>query len=279
MLIDKQRLIPAGIKRNSNIGKNWQVPKFEIKEFRKKGTKYCICIPILNEGEKIKTQLRRMLPFSKMADIIIADWGSSDGSTDVAFLKKMGVRTLLTMKDKNGRQGTQLRMGFAYCLRQGYEGIIQIDGNNKDGVESIPQFIKALDEGFDYVQGSRFIKGGKNINTPPLRFLAVRLFAAPVLSFGAGYWYTDVTNGFRGYSKKYLLHPKVQLFRDIFVQYEFNMYLTVRANQLGLRTKEIPVSRVYPKGKVHTKISLFKGNFGFLLSQIKAAFGYYAPKN
>lgn len=258
--------------------KKWQLPKFEIHEFRKKSTKYCICIPVLNEGENIKKQLQKMLPYSKMADIIIADWGSTDGSTDKKSLKKMNIRTLLTMKSP-GRQGTQLRMGFAYAIKQGYQGIIQIDGNNKDGVEAIPNFIEALDEGFDYVQGSRFIKGGKAINTPPMRYLAVRFLAAPVLSLGALFWYTDVTNGFRGYSKKYLLHPKVQPFRDIFVQYEFNMYLTVRANQLGLKTKEIPVSRIYPKGKVHTKISFLKGNLDFLLAQIKAASGFYNPKD
>lgn len=258
--------------------KIWQLPKFEIHEFRKKSTKYCICIPVLNEGENIKKQLQRMLPYSKTADIIIADWGSTDGSTDPNFLKKMNVRTLLVLKSP-GRQGTQLRMGFSYALMQGYQGIIQIDGNNKDGVKAISDFIKALDEGYDYVQGSRFIKGGKAVNTPPLRLLAVKLLAAPILSLGARFWYTDVTNGFRAYSRKYLLHPKVQPFRDIFVRYGFNMYLTVRANQLGLKTKEIPVSRIYPTGKVHTKISLFKGNFDFLLSQLKAALGYYNPKD
>lgn len=256
----------------------WQLPQFKIHEFRKKSTKYCICIPVLNEGENIKKQLQKMLPFSKMADIIIADWGSTDDSTNSSFLKRMKVRTLLTLRSL-GRQGTQLRMGFAYALKQHYEGIIQIDGNNKDGVEAIPKFITALDSGYDYVQGSRFIKGGRAVNTPFARYLAVRLLAAPILSLGAGFWYTDVTNGFRAYSRKYLLHPDVQPFRDIFVRYEFNMYLTVRANQLGLKTKEIPVSRVYPKGKVRTKISFFKGNFDFLLSQLKAVFGYYNPKD
>ncbi len=258
--------------------KNWQLPSYQIQQFRKKSSKYCICIPVLNEGEKIKKQLQRMLPFSKMADIIIADWGSTDGSTDQKFLKKMNVRTLLTLKSP-GKQGTQLRMAFSYGLREGYEGIIQIDGNNKDGVDAIPDFIKMLDDGFDYIQGSRFIKGGRAINTPPMRFIAVKLLAAPILSFGAKYWYTDVTNGFRGYSKKYLFHPEVQPFRYIFTAYELNMYLTVRANQLGLKTKEIPVERKYAKGKVHTKISFLRGNSGFLFSQIKAALGYYNPKN
>ena len=256
--------------------KNRQPPKYEVLEFKKKQTKYCVCIPVLNEGNKFKKQLRKMLPYSKLIDIIIADWGSNDGSTEPKLLKKVGIRTLLTLKDY-GQQGTQLRMGFSYALEQGYEGVIQIDGNNKDGVKAIPNFIKELDDGFDYVQGSRFIKGGEAINTPPLRYLGVRFFAAPILSLGARFWYTDVTNGFRGYSRKYLLDPRVQPFRDIFVSYEFNMYLTVRANQLGLRTKEIPVERRYAKGKIHTKISLLKGNSNFLLSQIKAALGLYNP--
>lgn len=257
--------------------KNWQVPKFETLELKQKKSKYCVCIPVLNEGEKIKKQLQRLLPFSEMADIIIADWGSTDGSTDPKFLKKMNVRCILTLKDK-GRQGTQLRMAFAYALKQGYEGIIQIDGNNKDGVEALPKFIEALDSGFDYTQGSRFIKGGKAVNTPFIRWLAVRFIGSPLLSFGAKYWYTDITNGFRGYSKKYLTHPGVAPFRNIFVGYELNMYLTVRANQLGLKTQEIPVARVYPLGKVPTKISFFKGNLTFLLVIIKTAFSFYAPK-
>lgn len=253
-----------------------QVPDFQIRQFHKKKTKYCICIPVLNEGEKIKKQLDKLKSHANLVDIIIADWGSTDHSTNPSFLKKMKVRTLLTLKSP-GRQGSQLRMAFFYALKEGYQGIIQIDGNNKDGVEAVPDFIKSLDFGFDYIQGSRFVKGGEAINTPPLRYLAVRLLASPLLSLGAKYLYTDVTNGFRGYSKKYLSHPKVQPFREIFVNYELNMYLTVRANQLGLKTKEIPVSRKYAKGKVHTKISFLKGNFNFLLSQLKAALGYYNP--
>lgn len=268
----------TNMKKNKSLDKDWQLPDYSIQEFRKKLTKYCICIPVLNEGEKIKKQLKKMLSFSKLADIIIADWGSTDGSTEKSFLKKMGVRTLLTLKSP-GKQGTQLRMGFSYALKQNYNGIIQIDGNNKDGIEMIPNFIKALEEGFDYIQGSRFIKGGKAINTPIIRYIAVRLLAAPILSLGAKYWFTDVTNGFRGYSKKYMLHPKVKPFRNIFQAYELNMYLTVRANQLGLKTKEIPVSRTYTKGKIHTKISFFKGNSNFLLSQIKAASGFYNPED
>lgn len=266
--VNKQRLVN---------NKDWQLPDFDIYEFRPKKTKYCACIPVLNEGEKIKKQLERMLPNSKLADILILDWGSTDGSLKKGFLKNYNVRTLLTKKSP-GRQGTQLRMGFAYALRQGYEGIIQVDGNNKDGVEVIPEFIKALNEGYDYIQGSRFIKGGQAINTPFSRWFGVKLIASPILSSSAGYKYTDVTNGFRGYSRRYLLHPDAQIFRDIFIRYEFNLYLTVRAAQLGLKTKELPVKREYPKGKTPTKITILRGNLDFLVTIFKVAFKFYHPK-
>ena len=231
------------MKNLNKIDENWQLPEYKILEIKKKQTKYCICIPVLNEGEKIKKELQSILPYSKKVDIIIADWGSTDGSTDPKFLKKMGVRVLLTLKSP-GRQGTQLRMAFSYGLKQGYEGIIQIDGNNKDGVEAIPEFIKGLDQGWDYLQGSRFIKGGHAINTPLLRFLAVKFLASPLISLGAGYNYTDITNGFRAYSARYLLHSKVLPFRSVFLQYGLNFYLAVRARQVGLLSKEIPMAKL-----------------------------------
>ncbi len=264
---------------NPNEGNDasWQVPNFQTVEFKEKGSDYCICIPVLNEGENIRLQLEGMRAFSGIVDIIMADNGSTDGSMDPEFLRQQGVRTLLTLKGP-GRQGTQLRMAFAYALRQGYKGILQIDGNHKDGFEAIPKFIEALNDGYDYVQGSRFIPGGKAVNTPPIRWVGVRLLASPILSLGSGHWYTDVTNGFRGYSPKYLLDPRVQPFRDEFVKYEFNMYLTVRAHQIGLRTKEVPVLRSYPKGKVPTKISFFRGNADFFKAIVKAAMGGYNPR-
>lgn len=256
---------------------NWELPEYELFEFRPRKTKYCICIPVKNEGENIKKQLIRMKKYAKLSDILILDWGSTDGSTNKSFLKNQEVRALLIKKNE-GKQATQLRMGFAYALKEGYEGIIQIDGNNKDGIEAIPSFIKSLDDDFNYIQGSRFIEGGKEINTPVARLLGMRLIATPLLSFAARRLCTDITNGFRAYSRKYLLHKEVQPFRKIFVGYSLNLYLGIRASQLGFKTKEIPVIRKYPKGKALSKMKGFKGPLDFLFEMIKTAIGYYHPK-
>jgi len=264
------------MKNNLLKTKNWQLPKFEITEFHKKKTNYCICIPVINEGKKIKKQLQKIKKYAHTIDIIILDGGSTDGSLTKTFLKTNGVRTLLVKKTP-GRQGTQLRMGFSYALKEGYDGIITIDGNGKDGVEAIPSFITALTEGYDCVAGSRFTNGGKAINTPLSRYIGIRLIGSPLLSLAAMHWYTDVTNGFMGYSKNYLLHPKVQPLRNIFVGYELLFYLDIRASQLDLSIKEIPVTRKYPKNKIPTKIKGWKGNLDVIKTFFKVAVGFYNP--
>ena len=147
------------------------------------------------------------------------------------------------------------------------------------GLRSTPAFVAALDNGVDYAQASRFIDGGRGENTPMTRLMAIRFIHAPVLSMAAGMWITDTTQGYRAYSARYLLHPAVQPFRSLFVQYELLSYLTVRASQLGLRVIEIPTSRAYPDdGTVPTKISAFSGNIDLLKTLLATVLRRYHPK-
>jgi len=255
------------------------VPNFNCEAFAEKKKEYCVLIPIINEGERIVRELERAKKhgISNVADIIICDGGSTDGCTENERLKKLEVNTLL-VKDDIGKQGAQLRMGFYYAKERGYKGIITIDGNDKDSIEDVPKFIEKLEEGYDLIQGSRFVKGGVAINTPFTRLIAVRLIHAPVISLTAGQWFTDTTNAYRGYSAKYLYDERVQIFRDIFMTYELLAYLSVRATQLGMKACEIPVTRAYPKtGKTPTKISFFKGNSELMKILFANLFRKYNP--
>ena len=116
-------------------------------------------------------------------------------------------------------------MGIWWALQRGYEGIITIDGNNKDSIEDVPKFIEKLEEGYDFIQGSRFVKGGKAVNTPFIRLVSVKLIHAPVISLAARQKFTDTTNAYRAYSVKYLKDERVQPLRDIFMTYELLAYL------------------------------------------------------
>lgn len=253
------------------------VPHYEVREWAPKCKDYVVLIPVINEGDRIFKELKRAedAGIHTMADIVICDGDSTDGSTGKECLPQ--VNTLLIKKD-SGKQGAQLRMGISWALQRGYKGIITIDGNNKDSIEDVPRFIEKLENGYDFVQGSRFLKGGKAINTPLVRYLSVRLLHAPVISLTAGQWFTDTTNAYRAYSARYLQDTRVAPLRDIFVTYELLAYLSVRATQLGYRACEIPVTRAYPKkGKVPTKISFWKGNSQLLEILFKNLFRCYNP--
>lgn len=162
------------------------VPKFVSSEFAEKTKDYVVLIPIINEGNRILKELYRAYKhkIASYADIVICDGGSTDGCTDEKRLRRLQVNTLLVKQDA-GKQGAQLRMGIWWALQRGYQGIITIDGNNKDSIEDVPHFIEKLKAGYDLVQGSRFLKGGRAVNTPPVRLLSVRLIHAPVISLTA----------------------------------------------------------------------------------------------
>jgi dolichol-phosphate mannosyltransferase len=260
---------------------DWSVPAFDTLLFAPKRSRHAIVIPVINEGERIGRQLHRMAELGLLNeyDTVLADGGSTDGSTDPKMLAALGLRARL-VKTGPGRLSAQLRMAYAWAMSEGYEGVITIDGNGKDSVESIAAFAKALDRGVDYVQASRFRRGGQGINTPLARYLAIRLIHAPVLSLAAGVWLTDTTQGFRAYSRRYLLDDRVQPFREVFDRYELLAYLSVRASQLGYSVEELATTRAYPADeKVPTKIAGLHGYMELMLTLFRTVARYYHPKH
>lgn len=254
---------------------------YECTEFACKTKEYVLLIPVLNEGKRIIKELESAYHYhiADYADIVICDGGSEDGSMETDRLKRLRVNTLLLKLNSKG-QGMQLRLGIWWALKRGYRGVITIDGNNKDSIEDVPCFIDKIEAGYDFVQGSRFVKGGKAIRTPFIRMASLRFIHAPIISLTAGYRFTDTTNAFRAYSARYLQDDRVKPLRDIFVTYELLAYLSVRASQLGMKVCEIPVTRKYPKGrKVPTKISVLRGNLKLLKILLLNAAGIYNPKD
>ncbi len=268
--------IPEDI--NPEYRENWKVPTMEVPLWLGKRQRFCVVIPVINEGVRIKNLLHRMQDqeISDIADIIIVDGGSTDSSLEIEILKKFNVRGLI-VKTGAGKLSAQLRCAYAFSLDQGYQGVVTIDGNDKDDPEAIPKFIEALEGGVDFVQASRFLPGGIAENTPKSRDLAIKYMHAPCLSLASGYRWTDTTQGFRAYSRRMLLSQKLSIFRDIFKTYELLAYLSYRAPRLGFSCKEIATIRKYPNGEVPTKISGWKGNLDVLKTLFRACFGKYNP--
>ncbi len=246
----------------------------EVHEFAQRNSRFAVVIPVWNQGNLILSQLKRMQDADLGIDIILCDGDSSDESTMKARLESLGVRTLL-VTDQAGL-GTALRLGFGYVLDEGYEGAIAIDGNGKDGVESIASFQTYLTNGFDLVQGSRFISGGSHANTPWERYIGIKLLLAPLMSSASGFHYTDPTNGFKGLSRRFLLDERVQLLRSDFKQFNLQFYINYIAPELGFKTIEIAVSRIYPKdGPTPTKIVGFRIKLHLVRQFFETIWGRY----
>ena len=260
-----------------NVAAAAGVPAHEQHVLAPKRHKYCVAVFVINEDERVRKQLRDMSALSDRIDIIVADGGSTDGSLALETIGEFKLRALL-IKRGPGKLSAQMRMAMAFALSEGYEGIVVIDGNDKDDPSAIPTFIELLDAGYDHIQGSRYVPGGKGINTPLSRTIGVKVLHAPLISVAAGARYTDTTNGFRAYSRRLLTDPRVQPLRDIFVGYELHYYLAIRAARLGFRVIETPVTRRYPTtGKTPTKITPLRGNLLILRTLAAAAFGKFDP--
>lgn len=263
----------------AQLGNCWSVPSYTVTFWQGRTSPYCVIIPVINEGARIIDLLKRMAAIEvfKCVDIVIVDGGSSDGSLEPQRLQCLGVRALI-VKTGSGKLSAQLRCAYAFALESGFTGIVTIDGNDKDDPEAIYRMVDELKNGVDFVQASRFVKGGVAENTPLSRHLAITLIHAPLLRFFSGFHWTDTTQGFRAYSARLLMDQRVQPFRDCFTSYELLAYLSYRAPRLGFRCLEIGTIRRYPVGEVPTKISAVCGNLRVLKILMKACLGHYNPK-
>lgn len=254
-----------------------QIPAYRADEYLPRSARYCVCVFVINENGKLHKQLDAMRPYAAGLDVVVADGGSSDGSTARDQLEPRGVNTLLT-KTGPGRLGAQMRMAFAWALDRGYRGVVCMDGNGKDGPDALPRFAAALDDGFDHVQGSRFLPGGVSEHLPRSRWFGLKFVHVPLMRRAARFPYTDTTNGFRAYSARLLADDRMAVFRDVFAGYELHYYLAIRAARLGFRVTEIPVARRYPAhGPTPTKISPVRGNLRVLQCLFRACLGHYDP--
>lgn len=257
-----------------------ELPAVDVVFDSDRSSDYAVLIPVINEGERILCQLRGMVGMQLGLDVLVVDGGSTDGSMEpVRLAEELGVQTLL-LKTGSGRLSAQLRIGMAHALLKGYAGIVTIDGNGKDDYNAIPTFAATLADNFDYVQGSRYLPGGVAENTPLDREFGVKWIHAPLISLGAGFHYTDTTNGFRAFSRRFLLDRRVRPFRAVFDTYNLHYYLSVRAPRLGFRVCELPVARRYPEAaRLPSKISGLRARMDILRQTVLAAAGSYNPKD
>ena len=148
------------------------------------------------------------------------------------------------MKTREGI-GHAIRQGIRYALDHGYSVVVVLAGNNKDDPREIPRLLEPIViEDYDYVQGSRFLSGGRRVNNPFLRGVFSRFYPFFWTLF-TDVRCTDVTNGFRAYKLKLFEDPRINIWQSWLDNYELEYYIHYKVLTLGYKTREVPVSKVY----------------------------------
>jgi dolichol-phosphate mannosyltransferase len=226
-----------------------------------------VCPIAYNENVKLKSAIERFLraPVRARADYLVVDDCSDDGTTEmIAGFSGNGIRTL--RHDRRRGVGAGIRDAILLARREQYDILVIMAGNDKDNPEEIPRLIgPIIDEGYDFVQGSRYLKtGGVGGDMPFYRKIATRMHPW-LMRVITGRRVTDTTNGFRAFRLALFDDPRIDIRQSWLDQYELEPYLLYKALVLGCRFKEVPVTKIYPARKLgYTKMKPLTGWWSIL---------------
>lgn len=199
-------------------------------------------LPLFNEGPAAADLVRRM-PAAVDLTFVVDDGSTDDGP---ALAKAAGAR--LIHLDRHRGIGAAIRSGLDAAREAGCDVAVVMAASGKDRPEEVPLLLERIDEGYDYVQGSRFMSGGVSVNLPLARAVLIHVFTL-VFRMLTGFGGTDVTNGFRAYRLALLDDPGVRIHQEWLDRYELEYYIHWKAITLGYRIVEVPVSKTYPDRK------------------------------
>lgn len=220
----------------------------------KSNKKVLVVIPVFNEEGKIG-KLVKKIPKGIVDSFLVVDDGSNDRTAIEA--RENGAQ-VLSLAGHIG-VGAAIKAAIDFAIGERFDIIVVMAGNGKDNPNEIPRLLEPIIvEGYDYVQGSRFLPGGRWDNLPIFRYTMVKVNAF-LFKFLTGFPCTDALNGFRAYKLSIFNDRRINIWQSWLDQYELETYLHYRVIKLGYKVKEIPVSKIYSFNKKlkYTKIRPF----------------------
>lgn len=195
--------------------------------------KVAIVVPVFNEEKHISGVIKDIK--SAKLPIIVVD----DGSTDTTSLKLHGASktkyvAVLTHKVNLGK-GAAMKTGAEYAFSKGFGAVIFMDSDGQHVAGDLPQFIKALEDGYGIIYGSRNMQMGM----PLVRYIGNK-FASIMVSQLFGVYVSDILCGFRGLTKSAYKSIKWES-----TGYAVETEMIIRASKKKLKFKEVPVQTLY----------------------------------
>jgi dolichol-phosphate mannosyltransferase len=214
------------------------------------GVLVAVAIPALNEAGKIGRVLDKM-PTDPRFEAIVVDDGSTDGTGDEA--RSHGAAVVIR-HDRPGGVGAAIRDAWLTGAERGRPYLALISGDDQhDPADLVTAFEALLASKADYVQGSRWVAGGRVEGPAGRRALGTRVYSR-LFSLLAGHHSTDSTNGFRIFRTSLLSDPAIRIRQAWLDRYDLEPYVLYKTLRGPYRVIEHPVTVRYHSTEGYTKM-------------------------
>jgi dolichol-phosphate mannosyltransferase len=200
-----------------------------------------VIIPTYNERENIANIVQAIFSLRQDFHVLVIDDGSPDNTAQIVKDLQFTYPNTLFLEERKGKLGlgTAYIHGFKWALLKGYNFIFEMDADFSHNPADLDRLFDACKhQGADLAVGSRYVKGGGNVNWPWDRIFISK----------GGSFYTrmitwmpvkDPTAGFVCYKREVL--DTINLDEIHFVGYAFQIEMKFAAWKLGFKIKEIPI--------------------------------------
>jgi dolichol-phosphate mannosyltransferase len=211
-----------------------------------------VVLPTYNEASNVEEALRRVRAAAPMADVLVVDDGSPDGTADLAesLDRQLGGIFVLRRAAKSGL-GNAYRAGFRWGLERGYDAFVEMDADLSHDPAAVPDLLAGLEDA-NLVIGSRYVPGG----SIPAWGLHRRLLSEVGNRYAAlmlGMTVKDLTSGFRAYDSGTLRAIDLDAVRSD--GYGFQIEMAYQASRAGRRMVEVPI-RFVDRERGESKMSM-----------------------
>jgi len=208
-------------------------------------------VPAYNESATIVGVIAAVLENARGFDVLVVDDGSTDNSAELA--RASGARVV--RHPFNLGIGGAVQSGFRYALENGYQRVIQVDGDGQHVATEIGLLEAAMDAepDVDMICGSRFVSATGYL-APRARRTGIWIFAV-ILSRIVGQRVTDPTSGFRLYNRR-----AIALFAGDYPHDYPEVEAVLMVHFHRLRMREVPV-RMLERGGGRSSIGSGKSAY------------------
>lgn len=162
-----------------------------------------VVIPTRNEEDTIASTVEHLYVELRLNgvehEIVVIDDGSTDSTSAVVSALQPRIPTLTLLRNP-GENGYGRAVVFGLDQAHG-DGLVVMMADESDDCRDVVRYWRLLNEGWDAVFGSRFMRGG-GVFDYPFHKLVLNRIANWLLRFMFNVPFTDFTNAFKAYRRE-----------------------------------------------------------------------------